>query len=53
MYAAFPRSDSYAQSDCLQGLGLSYEFSHSYSPSSFTSLAGSPVFMNEDSCETV
>ena len=25
MYAAFPRSDSYAQSDCLQGLGLSYE----------------------------
>ena len=53
MYAAFPRSDYYAQSDCLQGLGLSYEFSHSYSPSSFTSLSGSPVFMNEDSCETV
>jgi len=53
LYAAFPRSDYYAQSDCLQGLGLSYEFSPSYSPSSFTSLAGSPVFMNEDACETV
>jgi len=53
MYAAFPRSDYYAQSDCLQGLGLSYEFSPSYSPSSLTSLSGSPVFMNEDSCETV
>src|SRR5215510_6262702 len=53
MYAAFPRSDYYAQSACLQGLGLSYEFSPSYSPSSFTSLSGSPVFMNEDACETV
>ena len=44
MYAAFPRSDYYAQFDCLLGLGVSYEFPHSYSPPSLTSLTGSPVF---------
>jgi hypothetical protein len=44
MYAAFPRSDYYAQFDCLLGLGVSYEFPHSYSPPSLTSLPGSPVF---------
>ena len=44
MYAAFPRSDYYAQFDCLWGLGVSYGFPQSYSPPSFTSLTGSPVF---------
>src|SRR6266568_3843978 len=44
MYAAFPRSDYYAQFDCLLGLGVAYEFPHSYSPPSLTSLTGSPVF---------
>ena len=53
MYAAFPRSNSYAQSDCLQGLGVSYGSPHSYSPPSFTSLAGSPVFPMEDSNKTM
>src|SRR5215475_12928690 len=47
--AAFPRSDSYAQFDCLQGLGVSSGSPHFYSPPSCTSLAGSPVFTVEDS----
>src|SRR6266851_3207119 len=45
MCAVFPRSDYYAQFDCLWGLGVSYEFPHSYSPPSFTSPSGSPVFI--------
>ena len=49
MYAAFPRSDSYAQFDCMLGLGVSSGFPHSYSPPSLPSLAGSPVFTVEDS----
>jgi len=49
MYAAFPRSDSYAPFDCLLGLGVSSGFPHAYSPPSLTSLAGSPVFTIEDS----
>jgi len=44
MCAAFPHSDYYALFDCLEGLGVSSGSSQSYSPSSFTSLAGSPVF---------
>ena len=51
--AAFPRSDYYAQFDCLEGLGVSYGSSHSYSPPSFTSLPGSPVFIIEDSSKTM
>jgi len=47
--AAFPRSDYYAQFDCLQGLGVSSGSPHFYSPPSFTSLAGFPVFTVEDS----
>src|SRR6266481_2808901 len=35
MCAVFPHSDYYAQFDCLWGLGVSYEFPHSYSPPSF------------------
>src|SRR3989442_3106704 len=49
MYAVFPHSDYYAQFDCLWGLGDSYEFTHSYSPPSLTSLTGSPVFTAQDS----
>src|SRR6266702_3266592 len=49
MYAVFPHSDYYAQFDCLWGLGVSYEFPHSYSPPSLTSLTGSPVFTAQDS----
>src|SRR5712671_1563094 len=49
MCAVFPRSDYYAQFDCLWGLGVSYEFPHSYSPPSLTSLTGSPVFTAQDS----
>jgi hypothetical protein len=45
MYAAFLRSDYYGLFDCLEGLGVSYGFPQSYSPSSFTSLSGSPVFV--------
>jgi len=44
VYVAFLRSDYYAQFDCLEGLGVSYGSPHAYSPSSFTSLSGSPVF---------
>ena len=49
MCAAFLRSDYYALFDCLQGLGVSYGSPPAYSPPSFTSLAGSPVFTTEDS----
>ena len=44
MCAVFPHSDYYALFDCLEGLGVSSGSSQSYSPSSFTSLSGSPVF---------
>src|SRR5467141_3988386 len=40
-----PRSDYYALFDCLWGLGVSSEFPHAYSPPSFSSPAGSPVFI--------
>ena len=53
MCAAFPRSDYYAQFDCLEGLGVSSGSPHSYSPPSFTSLPGSPVFIIEDSSKTM
>src|SRR2546425_5660026 len=53
MCAAFLRSDYYAQFDCLQGLGVSYGSPHAYSPLSFTSLSGSPVFTTEDSSKTM
>src|SRR6516164_7318951 len=49
MCAVFPHSDYYALFDCLEGLGVSSGSSQSYSPSSFTSLSGSPVFTVEDS----
>ena len=49
MYVAFLRSDYYGQFDCLQGLGVSYESPHAYSPPSFTSPSGSPVFRMADS----
>ena len=49
MCAVFPHSDYYALFDCLEGLGVSYGSPHAYSPLSFTSLAGSPVFTVEDS----
>jgi hypothetical protein len=52
MCAAFLRSDYYAPFDCLEGLGVSYGSPHSYSPPSFASLAGSPVFTTEDSSKT-
>src|SRR6266446_3335768 len=38
MCAVFPHSDYYALFDCLEGLGVSYESPHAYSPPSFTSL---------------
>ena len=43
MHVAFPHSDYYAQSDCLQASEISVRVSPAYSPLSFTSLAGSPV----------
>jgi len=43
----------YAPFDCLQGLGVSYGSPHAYSPLSFTSLSGSPVFTTEDSSKTM
>ena len=49
VYVAFPRSDYYAPSDCLLGLGVFVGVSLTYSPPSLTSLAGSPVFVIEDS----
>jgi hypothetical protein len=49
MHVAFPHSDYYAPSDCLQGLGVFVGVSLTYSPPSLTSLAGSPVFVMEDS----
>ena len=49
MYVAFLRSDYYGQFDCLQGLGVSARVSPAYSPLSFASLAGSPVFTVENS----
>ncbi len=49
MYAVFPRSDSYAQFDCLEGLGGFGSGLPSLLPPSFTSLSGSPVFTTEDS----
>ena len=45
MCAVFPHSDYYALFDCLEGLGVSYGSPQAYSPPSFTSLAGSPVFI--------
>ena len=39
----------YAPSDCLLGLGVFVGVSLTYSPPSFTSLTGSPVFVIEDS----
>jgi len=53
MYAAFPRSGYYAQSDCLWDLGVSYESPHAYSPPSFSFPSGSPVFPMEDSNKTM
>ena len=44
MYAVFPHSDYYALFDCLEGFGVSLGLSLTYSPPSFTSLPGSPVF---------
>jgi hypothetical protein len=49
VYVAFPRSDYYAPSDCLQGFGVFVGVSLAYSPPSLPSLAGSPVFDIEDS----
>src|SRR4030095_12632429 len=49
VYVAFPRSDYSAPSDCLQGLGVFVGVSLPYSPPSFASLTGSPVFVMEDS----
>ena len=48
MYTAFPRSDSYAPFDCLEGLGGCESGLPSLLPPSFPSLAGSPVFTTED-----
>src|SRR6266568_7512583 len=53
MYAAFPRSDYYAQFDCLEGLGGFGSGLPYLLPPSFTSLAGSPVFTTEDSNKMV
>jgi len=54
MHVAFPHSDYYAQSDCLQGLGdFGAGLPYLSSPLSFTSLAGSPVFAMEDSNKIV
>ena len=39
----------YAPSDCLQGFGVFVGVSLTYSPPSLPSLAGSPVFVMEDS----
>jgi hypothetical protein len=44
MYVAFPHSDYYAQSDCLEGLGRFGAGLPCLLPLSFASLAGSPVF---------
>src|SRR5262249_2897284 len=44
-----PRSDYYAPSDCLLGLGVFVGVSLTYSPPSFASLTGSPVFVMKDS----
>ena len=49
MCAVFPHSDYYALFDCLQGLGVFVGVSLTYSPLSFPSLSGSPVFPMEDS----
>ena len=49
MCAVFPLSDYYALFDCLQGLGVFVGVSLTYSPLSFPSLSGSPVFNLEDS----
>src|SRR5260370_27346317 len=49
MYAAFPRSDYYAQFDCLEGLGGFGSGLPYLLPPSFPSLSGSPVFTIEDS----
>jgi len=49
VYVAFPRSDYYAPSDCLQGFGVFVGVSLTYSPPSLPSLAGSPVFVMKDS----
>ena len=49
VYVAFLRSDYYALFDCLQGLGVFVGVSLTYSPLSFPSLSGSPVFNLEDS----
>ena len=53
MYAAFPRSGYYAQSDCLWDLGVSSESPQAYSPPSFSFPSGSPVFPMEDSNKTM
>jgi hypothetical protein len=49
MYVAFPHSDYYAPSDCLQGLGHFGAGLPCLLPLSLASLAGSPVFVMEDS----
>ena len=49
MCVAFLHSDYYALFDCLQGLGVFVGVSLTYSPLSFPSLSGSPVFNLEDS----
>ena len=45
---AFPRSDYYAPSDCLQGFGVFVGVSLAYFPLALTSLKQSPVFRMED-----
>ena len=49
MYVAFPRSDYYAPSDCLQSLGVFVGVSLPYFPLALTSLKKSPVFSVDDS----
>ena len=53
MYVAFPHSDYYAPSDCLQGLGHFGTGLPCLLPLSFASLAGSPVFALKDSIKMV
>jgi len=53
MHVAFPHSDYYAPSDCLQGLGHFGAGLPCLLPLSLSSLSGSPVFVLEDSIKMV
>jgi len=53
MHVAFSHSDSYAPSDCLQGLGHCGAGLPCLLPLSLASLAGSPVCVMEDASKMV